>query len=61
MKCDKHNWDTEDKEWCWKCEEITLQENKEKYENKLCDYSLQRTTGDKKTSTFSFGTQETGR
>ena len=58
MKCDRHNWDTEDKEWCWKCEEITLQENIEKYENKFRDNSLQRTGGDKEISIIPIGTQE---
>ena len=33
MKCDKHIWDTDDKEWCWKCEELTMNENKKKYIN----------------------------
>ena len=27
MKCNRHEWDTDDKEWCWKCEELTLEEN----------------------------------
>ena len=25
-KCDKHIWDNQDNEWCWKCEEITNNE-----------------------------------
>jgi HAD domain in Swiss Army Knife RNA repair proteins len=29
-KCDRHNWDTEDKEWCWKCDELT---DKERMQN----------------------------
>jgi hypothetical protein len=29
-KCDRHNWDTEDKEWCWKCDELT---DKERIQN----------------------------
>jgi hypothetical protein len=42
MKCDKHMWDTSDKDWCWKCEELTLNENKKKYEDKLRNNGLQR-------------------
>ena len=22
-KCDRHIWDTQDNEWCWKCDELT--------------------------------------
>jgi hypothetical protein len=29
-KCDRHIWDTEDKEWCWKCDELT---DKERMQN----------------------------
>lgn len=29
-KCDRHNWDTQDKEWCWKCDELT---DKERMQN----------------------------
>ena len=25
-KCERHIWDTQDKEWCWKCDELTDQE-----------------------------------
>ena len=35
MKCDRHIWDTDDIEWCWRCEELTLEENKKKYNNKM--------------------------
>jgi hypothetical protein len=35
MKCNRHEWDTEDKEWCWKCEEITLNQIKKSYETNL--------------------------
>jgi hypothetical protein len=31
MKCNRHIWDTEDREWCWKCEELTIEENKKKH------------------------------
>ncbi len=58
MKCDRHNWDTEDNEWCWKCEEITLQENNEKYEDKFRNNSLQRIGGDKEIGSVYIGTQE---
>lgn len=34
MKCNRHIWDTEDREWCWKCEELTIEENKKKYSKK---------------------------
>ena len=51
MKCDKHIWDTDDKEWCWKCEELTINENKKKYEDKFCDNSLQRVGGNQEVGT----------
>jgi hypothetical protein len=35
MKCNRHEWDTDDKEWCWRCEELTLEENKKKYNDKM--------------------------
>ena len=35
MKCDRHIWDTDNNEWCWRCEELTLEENKKKYNNKM--------------------------
>jgi hypothetical protein len=60
MKCDRHIWDTDDTEWCWKCEELTINENKQKYENQLRDNSLQRIGGDKEISSILIGTQETG-
>ena len=31
MKCDRHIWDTDDTEWCWKCEELTTNEYKQRY------------------------------
>ena len=46
MRCERHSWDTADAEWCWKCEELTIEENKKKYENKFCDNGLQRGNGD---------------
>ncbi|MEY4572150.1 MAG: hypothetical protein RLZ10_1376 [Bacteroidota bacterium] len=59
MKCDRHMWDTLDREWCWRCEELTLEENKKKYEDKLRDNGLQRIGGDKEIGSIYFGTQET--
>jgi len=61
MKCDRHMWDTSDKEWCWKCEELTLNENKKKYEDKLRNNSLQRVGGNKEVSSVHIRTQETSR
>jgi hypothetical protein len=58
MKCERHSWDTDDKEWCWKCDELTIKENIEKYEDKFCDNSLQRIGGDKEISSIYIGTQE---
>jgi hypothetical protein len=58
MKCDRHIWDTDDTEWCWRCEELTTNEYKKKYEDKFCDNSLQRTGGDKEVSPISVRTQE---
>jgi hypothetical protein len=52
-------WDTLDREWCWRCEELTLEENKKKYEDKLRDNGLQRIGGDKEIGSIYFGTQET--
>jgi len=61
MKCERHTWDTEDREWCWRCEELTIQENKKKYDSELRDNSLQRAERDKEISTIPNTTQETGR
>jgi hypothetical protein len=58
MRCEKHI-DTNDEDFCYKCEELTIKEIKEKYENKFRDNSLQRTTGDKEISIIPFGSQET--
>jgi len=58
MRCERHIWDTEDREWCWKCEELTTQENKQKYENQLRDNSLQRIGGDKEIDSIPVRTQE---
>ena len=62
MKCDKHIWDTDDREWCWKCEELTIEENKKKYEDKLRNNSLQRVGGNQEVGSIYIETQEgTGR
>lgn len=34
MRCDRHIWDTNDREWCWRCEELTIQERKNYYTKK---------------------------
>ena len=59
MRCDRHTWDTGDKEWCWKCEELTINENKKKYEDKFCDNSLQRIGGNQEISPILIRTQKT--
>lgn len=59
MRCERHSWDNSDAEWCWRCEELTIKENKQKYEDKLRDNGLQRIGGDKKTGSVSIETQET--
>ena len=61
MKCDKHIWDTSDKEWCWRCEELTLNENKKKYEDKLRNNGLQRVGGNQEVGSVHIKTQETSR
>ena len=60
MRCDKH-LDTNDEDYCHVCEELTIKENKEKYENKFCDNSMQRANGDKEISIIPVGTQKTSR
>ena len=58
MKCNRHMWDTSDREWCWKCEELTLSENKKKYEDKFRNNSLQRARGNQEVGTVPVGKQE---
>ena len=53
MKCDRHMWDTLTDGFCWKCEELTIKENKRKYEDKFRDNSLQGTTRDNEISSIS--------
>jgi hypothetical protein len=57
MRCEKHI-ETNDGDFCYKCEELTLKEKKEKYESIICHNSLQRVTGDKEIGTIPIGTQE---
>jgi hypothetical protein len=59
MKCERHSWDTDDREWCWRCEELTLKENKQKYEDKFRDNSLQRVGGNQEISSVLIETQKT--
>ena len=59
MKCERHSWDTTDREWCWRCEELTIEENKRKYEDKLRNNGLQRINGDKEIGAVPVGLQKT--
>jgi hypothetical protein len=59
MKCERHSWDTEDREWCWRCEELTIEENKKKYEDKFRDNSMQRDGGNQEVSSIYIGEQKT--
>ena len=34
-RCDWHMWQPEGWEFCWRCEEITMEHNKKKYNNKM--------------------------
>ena len=61
MKCERHSWDTTDREWCWKCEELTLEENKKKYEDKFRDNSMQRAGGNQDVSSVYIEEQKTPR
>lgn len=61
MKCERHCWDSIDSEWCWRCEELTIKENKQKYENKFRNNSLQRAGGNQEVGSIHIGTQETPR
>lgn len=59
MKCERHSWDTTDREWCWKCEELTIEENKKKYEDKFRDNSMQRAGGNQDVSSVYIEEQKT--
>jgi len=60
MRCERHI-DTNDEDFCYKCEELTIEENKKKYEDIIRNNSLQRIEGDKETTAVSLGLQETRR
>ena len=57
MRCDRHI-DNKEEDFCFKCEELTIEENKRKYEDKLRNNSLQRDRGNKEISDVLIGTQE---
>jgi hypothetical protein len=59
VKCERHIWDTTDREWCWKCEELTLEENKKKYEDKFRNNSMQRVGGNQEVSSVYIEEQKT--
>ena len=61
MRCERHSWDTTDREWCWRCEELTIEENKKKYENKFRNNSLQRIGGNQKIGSVPIEKQKTDR
>jgi hypothetical protein len=54
-------WQPEGWEFCWRCEELTRNENKKKYEDKLRDNSLQRVGGNQEIGDVSTKEQETSR
>jgi hypothetical protein len=51
-------WQPEGWEFCWRCQELTLKENKKKYENKFRDNSLQRVGGNQEISSVPVGEQK---
>jgi hypothetical protein len=51
-------WQPEGWEFCWRCQELTLKENKKKYENKFRDNSLQRVGGNKEIGSVPVGEQK---
>jgi len=59
MKCDRHMWDVLTDGWCWKCEELTINENKKRYEDKFRDNSLQRDRGNQEIGSVSIEEQKT--
>lgn len=60
MRCEKHI-DTNDEDYCYMCEELTINENKKKYEDIIRNNSLQRIGGDKEIGVIYIGLQETSR
>jgi len=61
VKCERHSWDTTDREWCWRCEELTIEENKKKYEDKFRNNSMQRVGGNQEVSSVYIEEQKTSR
>jgi hypothetical protein len=59
VKCERHSWDTTDREWCWKCEELTIEENKKKYEDKFRNNSMQRVGRNQEVSSIYIEEQKT--
>jgi hypothetical protein len=59
VKCERHSWDTTDREWCWRCEELTLEENKKKYEGKFRNNSMQRVGGNQEVGSVYIEEQKT--
>ena len=57
-RCDWHMWQPEGWEFCWRCEELKLKENKKKDENKFRDNGLQRVGGNQEIGTLPIGEQE---
>jgi hypothetical protein len=61
-RCDWHIWQPEGWEFCWRCEELTREHNKKKYENKFRNNSLQRVGGNQEVGSVPIREQEdTGR
>jgi hypothetical protein len=59
VKCERHSWDTTDREWCWRCDELTLEENKKKYEDKFRNNGMQRVGGNQEVSSIYIEEQKT--
>jgi hypothetical protein len=59
VKCERHSWDTTDREWCWRCEELTIEENKKKYEDKFRNNSMQRVGRNQEVSSIYIEEQKT--
>jgi len=57
-RCDWHMWQPEGWEFCWRCEELTIEHNKKKYENKFRNNSLQRVGGNQEVGSVLTGKQE---
>ena len=57
-RCDWHMWQPVGWEFCWRCEEITREHNKKKYESVNCNNNLQRVGGNQTTPTVPIGEQK---